>query len=1212
MIFVLSGEVINGVINTMRTTKRFKLMLVAGAASAAMITNAYAQATEADGVSLASALNNLAAESDFEILFEPDMVAGFTARPYEASASSLETLNAMLADAGLSATEAAPRVFVVAQIEQEAPVEPDEPTTPSGVTAQPLPASAGAGATGPLDGASDPGVISGRVVDDGTGNALIGAKLTLIETGQTAATDRRGNYRFGAVLPGTYTLSIDYLGTETTAVTVIVEADEISVIDVRVPYFLDTVFVRSSRSSLSQALNKQRTAENNTTVVSSDLLGNFPAENVSEALRRVSGVAFSRDTITGEGEFITVRGFDSEAINIKLNGLQLNGTGVDRSIDLSGIQGENIAEVTINKTLLPSQESNSSGGLVEIETKSGLDYGDQYFSFGLEREFGDDSKFGEETELNATAAYKFTDNFGVVAVVQYRDTDRFNLNANPSYITIPVRPEGITLSSQIPSNLSFPFDIELPDPLQLGASYLVRDREETNLTGSLSFEWDVASHTSLRLDLQRNEQEQTFEERRSTQRVNSSSSLSLPVEELGGEIRRRTRFTSYAPSLGIAEQESETTTNLISFRGTSNLGQWDLDYKLGYTETVRETRRDNVTIINDNSTDIFGLFDSDSLQTVVNPATNIEYGVDGVFGLQADNVSVPNFSAAGTAYAFDGSRFYVSSANRQFNRQPVEEWTASSSARYNFIQSFMDYLEGGFKFTTNERANSDDNLSNTTLSTLQSYSRSSFAASARTYVTDFGQSIDPLGLGFIGVDNFDIPLLASGSASDYIDQIDALTVDDPDTAENEQRFRLSDREGLDPIENSTAASPLTITEDRFGGYLQAGATIGKFDFVGGGRFESIDASSTSLSTPSVRRADGRSVTRADFVGLGLVQQFDSSSSNETFTPTIIANYRPQSNVVVRATWQQTTTNPNVAQIARPFQVVVDNRPDFNRAGIREANPDLQASVADNFELDFSYYFQENPGLIRLGLFYKDIENNFTNDIRADEPTQLDVASRVLDELAPLLASEPDAFAFDDETVFFIQRPRNGEGGVIYGVEFEAVRQLDFLPDTWPSFLENFRLGANLTWTDSDFPTDVTFFNGITRQSEIEVQDVPLAGNVEWSGTASVSYEDGPFSGTLLYSGQSEEASSYNVFDINAVIPEYDTLDLRLQYRLDSVLGGTTIYLEGDNLLAGSETADVGRENSSFGGQSTSVDFAYPTIVQFNGGRTYTVGAKVVF
>lgn len=106
--------------------------------------------------------------------------------------------------------------------------------------------------------------------------------------------------------------------------------------------------------------------------------------------------------------------------------------------------------MTIHKSLLPSHEANGSGGLVEIETKSGLDYGDFQFSLGLEGETGFDRDFGEEYQVNAVLAKKLTPSFGVAATVQYRKTDRLNYNANVSDYLPPCCRRGTITSSTCP------------------------------------------------------------------------------------------------------------------------------------------------------------------------------------------------------------------------------------------------------------------------------------------------------------------------------------------------------------------------------------------------------------------------------------------------------------------------------------------------------------------------------------------------------------------------------------------------------------------------------------------------------------------------------------------------------------------------------------------------------------------------------------------
>ena len=100
-------------------------------------------------------------------------------------------------------------------------------------------------------------------------------------------------------------------------------------------------------------------------------------------------------------------------------------TGVGRSPDIGGILTDSIDSITINKTLLPSQDSNGVGGLIEIETKSPLDRPRRFASLGYERtEHGSD--FGNEQFFNGTLSGRFgeSDDFGVSVSVQFRDQER--------------------------------------------------------------------------------------------------------------------------------------------------------------------------------------------------------------------------------------------------------------------------------------------------------------------------------------------------------------------------------------------------------------------------------------------------------------------------------------------------------------------------------------------------------------------------------------------------------------------------------------------------------------------------------------------------------------------------------------------------------------------------------------------------------------------
>ena len=306
-------------------TKHLKSMLIATAASIAFAEIAQAQEPMELSRDLATALNEFAAQTDIEILFEPDLVSELEAPTISGGEDVPTVLAELLGDSGLSAVEVAENVYVVRN-ESVATRDPSgQGQTTDGAApildngddeeTRALPRD-DVEPAGQRSGAVMPGVLRGAIVDETTGAGLAGAIVTLEGLGRTASTNSRGEYRFAAVPAGEYRLTVDYLGLNSESTIVSIEPDAQTVRDFRLPYRLDTITVFGSRSSLAQALNQQRAAPNASTVVAADLLGSFPAETVSEALRRVPGVAFERDDATGEGARISVRGFNSEAINI--------------------------------------------------------------------------------------------------------------------------------------------------------------------------------------------------------------------------------------------------------------------------------------------------------------------------------------------------------------------------------------------------------------------------------------------------------------------------------------------------------------------------------------------------------------------------------------------------------------------------------------------------------------------------------------------------------------------------------------------------------------------------------------------------------------------------------------------------------------------------------------------------------------------------------
>ena len=77
---------------------------------------------------------------------------------------------------------------------------------------------------------------------------------------------------------------------------------------------------------------------------------------------------------------------------------------------------------------------------------------------------------------------------------------------------------------------------------------------------------------------------------------------------------------------------------------------------------------------------------------------------------------------------------------------------------------------------------------------------------------------------------------------------------------------------------------------------------------------------------------------------------------------------------------------------------------------------------------------------------------------------------------------------------------------------------------------------------------------------------------------------------------------FDVHGLSTYADSYETLDLRIEYRLDAGRGEYQFYLEGADLLRGTDDADVER---FVGGASTTP--RYSSGGTFYGGRSVRIG-----
>ncbi len=215
------------------------------------------------------------------------------------------------------------------------------------------------------------GTISGRVTDSSSA-ALIGAQVTVQPIGISVVSDARGQFFINDLEPGSYTVTVSYVGFEAFTQTVTVTAGQTANVDAKLDVESQNlkVLVTAERASAeAEAVNRERTADNIVQVLPADVIRSLPNANMADALGRLPSVTIERDE--GEGKYVQIRGTEPRLANVTIDGINTPSpeSGV-RQIKLDAIPADIVESVEINKTLQANMDPDGIGGSVNLVTKT--------------------------------------------------------------------------------------------------------------------------------------------------------------------------------------------------------------------------------------------------------------------------------------------------------------------------------------------------------------------------------------------------------------------------------------------------------------------------------------------------------------------------------------------------------------------------------------------------------------------------------------------------------------------------------------------------------------------------------------------------------------------------------------------------------------------------------------------------------------------------
>jgi TonB-dependent receptor len=218
---------------------------------------------------------------------------------------------------------------------------------------------------------SGKGSVTGRVTDS-SGGALIGAHVDIESKGLSTVSDAQGQFFLNNLEPGSYTVTVTYVGFKTFTQTVNVTAGHAASVDAKLEVESQNlqVLVTAERASgEAQEVNREVSADNIVQVLTSDVIRSLPNANMADALGRLPSVTIERDE--GEGKYVQVRGTEPRLTNTTIDGINVPSPESQvRQIKFDAIPADIVESVEINKTLQANMDGDGIGGSVNLVTKT--------------------------------------------------------------------------------------------------------------------------------------------------------------------------------------------------------------------------------------------------------------------------------------------------------------------------------------------------------------------------------------------------------------------------------------------------------------------------------------------------------------------------------------------------------------------------------------------------------------------------------------------------------------------------------------------------------------------------------------------------------------------------------------------------------------------------------------------------------------------------
>lgn len=303
----------------------------------------------------------------------------------------------------------------------------------------------------------------------------------------------------------------------------------------------------------------------------------------------------------------------------------------------------------------------------------------------------------------------------------------------------------------------------------------------------------------------------------------------------------------------------------------------------------------------------------------------------------------------------------------------------------------------------------------------------------------------------------------------------------------------------------------TAEEEIYAAYGQAQIDLGQLDILTGVRVERTE---TSGRAPVV-------------AANGTISMASVGRSYTNWFPGAHARYTINDSLVGRASFTRGIARPNYTEIVPRVVETTDG----STIRVRQGNPALRATTANNYDASLEYYLG-GLGVVSGAVFYKDISNYL------------------------FVSTSPGTYQGQPAIV---TRPENAPNGKILGFEFAYQQQFTQLPGA----LSGIGVFFNYTWTDSEITAPV--LNPATGLSDLR-RKTQLPGQSKTNYNIGIYFEQFGFNARLAYTTRSEYLDDIYVGEEGADLDTWwdgrSQLDFTTSYQITRQI---QIFAEAKNL-----------------------------------------------